>query len=617
LKPRTPFLARETVKRHLDQLDTRLVAVEKDLNIAYNDIFERNATKDTLEYYHASKIYKMLLCYKQPLSTATVTTAVAFNEDNSPGHESIDHVYIRRLTQDFIIETERGTLEFAHVSVKDYLQGENQSDYSDAKSHAQVARMCLKYIASQDQAAYEVAIQSNTFLQYSQRFWGEHCAQLSKEDRQILRVSKELLDWIIEGSGSTTFQHWLHAAEKFPRFSTRSWNSDSGSPVFSACDWNLVEVLEKLLLADPAYDLDLNPDDRGHTPLSLAAYRGHKAVVELLLRTKKVEVDSKDGEHRTPLLRAAHEGHDEVVKLLLKEGANMEAADVYGWTILHWASLSGRVEIVKLLLEKKANIEAADTEGWTPLHWAAQDGQDEVVKLLLKEGANMEAANTDGWTTLHWAAQNGHVEIVKLLLEKGADTAAADTDRQTTLHWASRSGHVEIVKLLLEKGAHTAAADTEGWTPLHGASRNGHVEIIKLLLKKGAVITAADTDGQTPLHLASASGHVEIVKLLLQEGADITAADTDGLTPLHWASENGHVEVVELLLKRGAAITAADTIGQTPLHLASENGHVEIVKLLLQEGADITAADTDGLTPLHWASWSGYDEVVQLLSGSG
>ena len=58
--------------------------------------------------------------------------------------------------------------------------------------------------------AYEVAMRSNAFLQYSHRLWGEHCAQLSKEDQQSLGVSKELLDWIIEGSGSMTFQDWLH-----------------------------------------------------------------------------------------------------------------------------------------------------------------------------------------------------------------------------------------------------------------------------------------------------------------------------------------------------------------------------------------------------------------------
>jgi ankyrin repeat protein len=469
------------------------------LNIAYDKIFERNTAKSTLEHCHASKIYKMLLCGKQPFSMAVVTTAVAFNEKNSRGDKSINLAYIRQLTRDFIVETEWGMLEFAHVSVKDYLQREHQSDYSDAKCHAQVARTCLKYISSQDRSAYEGAMGSNAFLQYSHKFWGEHCAQLSKEDRQSLGVSKELLDWIIEGSGSTTFKDWLHAAEKFPKFSRRSLTSDSGSPVFSACDWNLVEVLEKLLSADPAYNLNLDPDDRGHTPLSLAAYRGHKAVVELLLRTEKVEVDSKDDGNRTPLLWATESGHVEVVKLLLEKGANTAAVDKYGRTPLYWASRRKYVEVVKLLLEKGADTAAADKYGRTPLSWASERGHIEVVKLLLEKRADTAAADLDGRTPLYWASENGHVEVVKLLLEKGVDTAAANKYGQTPLYWASGNGHVEVVELLLEKGADTAAADKFARTPLHWASDKGHVEVVKLLLEKGADTAATDPDGRTPL----------------------------------------------------------------------------------------------------------------------
>ena len=81
--------------------------------------------------------------------------------------------------------------------------------------------------------------------------------------------------------------------------------SDSGSPVFLACDWNLIEVLEKLLSINPVYNLNLNPDNKRYTPLSLVVYRSHKAIVELLLRIEKVKVDSKDNNNQISLLWAA------------------------------------------------------------------------------------------------------------------------------------------------------------------------------------------------------------------------------------------------------------------------------------------------------------------------
>ena len=416
---------------------------------------------------------------------AAVITAVAFDEDNGSFDETIKPAYIRRLTHDFIVETKSKTLEFAHVSVKDYLQGEHQSNYSKAKCHAQVARTCLKYISSHNRAAYEGAMWSDKFLRYSHRYWGDHFAQLSEGDRQSLGVSKELLDWIIRGLCSMTFQDWLRAAKNFPELSTRTFTSDSGSPAFSACDWNLVEVLKELLSADPAYDLNLKPDNEGHTLLSLAACRGHRAVVELLIETKNVKVDS-------------------VAR--------------YNRTALHWASLKGHIKVVKLLLKKGADVNVVAESRQTPLHEASGNGHVEIVELLLKKGTDINVANNYRQTPLHLASENRHVEVVKLLLEKWADVNMADDYRQTPLHLASENGHVEVVKLLLEKGADVNAAAEGGQTPLYEASKYGQVGVVKLLLKNWADVNTAAEDGQTPLHQASGNGHVEVVKLLSGSG---------------------------------------------------------------------------------------------------
>jgi ankyrin repeat protein len=546
LKPGTPFLHPSTVEGHLKQLDTGSTAVEEDLNLAYDEIFKRNTNEKSIERRHASKIYKMLICGNELFSIDTVTTAVAFNEEDNRKDKHTNPAYIRRLTQDFIIETESGTLAFAHVSVKDYLQGAHQLNYSNAKCHALVARVCLKYISSRDSATYKAEMHSNKFLGYSNRFWGMHCAQLSKEDRQSLGVSKELLDWLIEGSGSTTFRDWLHASIELEIFFNSSV-LDSNNPVLIACYWNLIEVLEKFFLTDPEYDLNRNLNNNEYTPLSIAAYRGHEEVIELLLKREKVDVNLKGGNNQTPLLCAAQRGHEAIVQLLLEKGADPAAADEDGSTPLHLASGRGHAEVVKLLLEKGADPTAADKDGRTPLYWASGRGRAEVVKLLLEKGDDLAAANKYGSTPLHLASGRGRAEVVKLLLEKGADPAAADKYGSTPLHLASGRGHAEVVKLLLEKGADPIAADRYGRTPLHCASESGDVEVVKLLLEKGADPTAADGYGSTPLLCASERGDVEVVKLLLEKGADPAAADEDGQTPLYWASEGGRFEVVRLL----------------------------------------------------------------------
>ncbi|KAE8310516.1 ankyrin repeat-containing domain protein [Aspergillus transmontanensis] len=54
----------------------------------------------------------------------------------------------------------------------------------------------------------------------------------------------------------------------------------------------------------------------GRTPLSYAAEKGHKEVVEILLVSNKVDVNSMDGQGLTPLSYAEANGHEEVVAVL-------------------------------------------------------------------------------------------------------------------------------------------------------------------------------------------------------------------------------------------------------------------------------------------------------------
>ncbi|KAH0556074.1 hypothetical protein GP486_005987 [Trichoglossum hirsutum] len=353
LKPRVRFYRYETVKKHLKLLNTSSVAGEKDLNAAYDAMFDRNTADGGLEREHASKIYKILLCYKYPLSMDIITEAVAFNENNGLEGGGIGPPYIRRLAQDFIAETRWGKFEFAHVSVRDYLQGERQSDYSDAKCHAEAARTCL-------------------------RFWGEHCTQLSKEDRQGLGVSETVLDWFVRISDSVPiFLHKVNCAIR---------------PISAACVWNLIEAVEELLSGDRAYDLHLSLGDigadakdvYGRTPLSWAAIGGHEAVVRLLVERDDVKADSKDRRDRTPLSYSAEEGHEMVIQLLVDRGdIEADSRDKYGRTPLCFAAGQGSWEVVQLLIDRgDVEADSKDHFGRTSLSYAATRSYKAVAQLL-------------------------------------------------------------------------------------------------------------------------------------------------------------------------------------------------------------------------------------------
>jgi ankyrin repeat protein len=75
-------------------------------------------------------------------------------------------------------------------------------------------------------------------------------------------------------------------------------------------------------------------------------------LVELLLATRQVDVDSKDWYlDQTPLSWAARIGHEHVVKLLLAKGhADFKSRDRYsGLTPWSWAAKNGCAGVMKLL----------------------------------------------------------------------------------------------------------------------------------------------------------------------------------------------------------------------------------------------------------------------------
>ncbi|KAG0135463.1 hypothetical protein HOY82DRAFT_551571 [Tuber indicum] len=80
---------------------------------------------------------------------------------------------------------------------------------------------------------------------------------------------------------------------------------------------------------------EVNPDqadtEYGQTPLSWAASRGHKGVVQMLLERKDVSSTTLDLENETPLSRARSNGHEQVVRLLLDRGhVNSPGVDCAG-----------------------------------------------------------------------------------------------------------------------------------------------------------------------------------------------------------------------------------------------------------------------------------------------
>jgi ankyrin repeat protein len=141
-----------------------------------------------------------------------------------------------------------------------------------------------------------------------------------------------------------------------------------------------------------------------------------------------------------------------VVQLLLETGADADAKDGYGQTLLSRAAEGGHEAIVQMLLKKNISPNSTDNIKRTPLSYAAKNGDNRVVVALLTDKrVDIDPKDHYGSTPLSIAARNGHIDVVKLLLDtRHVDINSRDCFGRTPLWYARRYGSANIVQLLLE-----------------------------------------------------------------------------------------------------------------------------------------------------------------------
>ncbi|KAF6232153.1 hypothetical protein HO173_009536 [Letharia columbiana] len=230
------------------------------------------------------------------------------------------------------------------------------------------------------------------------------------------------------------------------------------------------------------------------TPLMMAASKGRTDVVRFLL-DQGADIDAASTNRdfgSTAVAQALYGDHTATAKALLERGADANARyNRYSeGTLLHavarnsnWQS---QIPNMDLLLENGADLEAKDSNGQTLLAVRVQYENLETVQYLLERGADLEAKDRRGQTPLSVAVQKGTRETVNLLLEEGADLETKDNHAQTPLMVAVQKGSPQTVNLLLEEGANLEARDNNGHTPLVMAVRSGRFENVELLLERGA-----------------------------------------------------------------------------------------------------------------------------------
>ncbi len=345
-----------------------------------------------------------------------------------------------------------------------------------------------------------------------------------------------------------------------------------------------------------------SPSRVNATPLTVAAGKGHREILELLIKAG-ANVNEADENQYTPLMRAIQSNSFECFTELLKAGASVNTTEGSDSSPLSVAVELDRHEFLTKLVRHKADVNRT-LDGLSVLAVAARIVCDWCVTRLLQAGAQVNTLCSDGASSLLYAVQGSSESCVKRLIEAGAVVNVVANDLSTPLTAAASVGSVEIVAELLNVGANVNYSDKtqQKWlgTALARAVRGKHSTCVEKLLQAGADVNIPNHYGHTPMHEAVLAREVKILTCLLKPKykGNVDSKDILGHSPLHVAAYYGFLDCVELLLQAKADKNSKDVHGSSCLMTALERGHEESARRLFLAGVNVDAMNQEGHTAL-------------------
>ena len=358
-----------------------------------------------------------------------------------------------------------------------------------------------------------------------------------------------------------------------------------------------------------------------------------------MLVEKGADLEAKRDIGSTAIFIAVEKGHRDIVNYLIKQKADLSITKPKtGSTVLHLAAENGDEGIIADLIEAGCDIEARRTDvNTTALFVAAENGHLASVKMLVEKGADLEAKRDTGSTAIFIAAQKGHKYVVRYFLSKRPDLALArDNNGETLISGLIIAGDLEFAKERIDLLDVLDAAKVlnfkgiDGWTPTMRIAFSGNVEMLHYAITKGADLDQANDKGVSCLTIAKVKG-LNITELQsLQKKVSEERVRTHNMTT-DTPSEN-FLELDDISLLRpevqrmheqGWNAQTGDNALQkyigasNPLALAAKNGYLEDVAECIAAGEDINAKDEHDISPFEYLIQTQDHDIIHLAIANG
>jgi ankyrin repeat protein len=215
----------------------------------------------------------------------------------------------------------------------------------------------------------------------------------------------------------------------------------------------VAEFIRGGVALDFNFDEELRGRRSSESPLTMAAFRGHFEIAQMLLEAG-ADVRRKDGSGNNAISAART---PEMVQLLIKHGADPNAPGRYDETPVAKAAEGGNFAVLDALLAGGARFDASSRppDLFTRV---VEAGKPELIAGLLQRGADPRSPPTKAlWPLI----EKGDAANARLLIQGGADPNAFDGRERVVLRALFRK-QWEIAEALLDAGASLKIAESPG-----------------------------------------------------------------------------------------------------------------------------------------------------------
>jgi ankyrin repeat protein len=384
----------------------------------------------------------------------------------------------------------------------------------------------------------------------------------------------------------------------------------------------LVPNLIKLgLLSNEHYNFDpviRHMDKNGNNALILATSSSNLNTVKHLLNTKKIPMNSKNGDGYTPIMMAIDSGRYEIVEYLANiRTENLEQKTSEGDTLLTLAIFSkSGLQMIKMLVEKfNVSIYEGGYNDRLPFLVAAECDDLEVLKYLFERHAKSKEGSINYPVTsyvdklrdnaLHLASKFASLKVVKYLLNTVLiDPFGKGYLGMNAYHCAVMENNTEVIKYLRNSYPgienYTDDKDQSGLmlSIIYGKGSRTLETVLDLERKNGVNVadllkSARGFNGRNCFQSAIVGNNFEALELLYESSSDHrdlwSMTDKSGSSCLTLAAEFSSFEIFEYVAEKIVEIFGSrvfeclDSNGKNTLDCAMLSLDLEKIKYIVSK----------------------------------